>query len=49
MSAQISAEFAAQALLERDAGLPITVLVATDEVAKAKMEIGFIKARRDVF
>lgn len=35
-------EFAAQAEREREAGMPITVMLASDDVAKAKLEIGFI-------
>jgi hypothetical protein len=35
-------EFAAQAERERAAGMPVTVMLASDDVAKAKLEIGFI-------
>jgi hypothetical protein len=38
----LSVEFARQAERERAEGLPITVPVAKDENAKAKMELGFI-------
>ena len=35
-------EFAAQAEQERRAGLPITVMLADSDAAKARMEIGFL-------
>ena len=35
-------EFAAQAARERQAGLPVTVMLAGDDQAKARMETGFI-------
>jgi hypothetical protein len=35
----LSQEFARQAELERAAGLPVTVMLAHDEVGKAKMEV----------
>ena len=38
----LSVEFARQAERERAEGLPVTVPVAKDENAKAKMELGFI-------
>jgi hypothetical protein len=38
----LSVEFARQAERERAEGLPVTVSVAKDENAKAKMELGFI-------
>jgi hypothetical protein len=39
---ELSAEFSRQAELERAAGLPVTVMLATDALSKAKMESGFI-------
>jgi hypothetical protein len=41
---ELSLEFAAQADLERAAGVAVTVMEAHSEVAKAKMEIGFLGA-----
>ena len=38
----VSTEFNAQAKLEQEAGLPVSVMTAHDEVTKAKMELGFI-------
>jgi hypothetical protein len=39
IAADLSREFAAQAELERAAGLPITVMLASDEVSRAKLEV----------
>ena len=39
---ELSREFASQAERERAENLPVTVMVAADEVGKAKMEVGFI-------
>jgi hypothetical protein len=39
---ELSKEFAHQAELEHAAALPITVMLAPDEVGKAKIELGFI-------
>jgi cAMP-specific phosphodiesterase 4 len=40
----LSREFAAQAALECAAGMPVSVMLAADDVAKAKMEVGFLGA-----
>jgi hypothetical protein len=42
IAGDLSREFAAQAARERAAGMPVTVMLATDDVAKAKLEVGFI-------
>jgi hypothetical protein len=39
---ELAVEFSRQAELERAAGLPVTVMVAGDDTAKAKLELGFI-------
>jgi class 3 adenylate cyclase len=39
----LAREFEAQAEQERQAGLPVTVMLATDDVAKAKLELGFLE------
>jgi hypothetical protein len=44
IAADLSREFGKQAETERAAGMPVTVMLASDEVAKAKLEIGFIGA-----
>jgi hypothetical protein len=44
IAGDLSREFAAQAALERAAGMPVTVMEATTALAKAKMEIGFLGA-----
>jgi hypothetical protein len=44
IAADLSREFSAQADTERAAGMPVTVMLASDEVAKAKLEVGFIGA-----
>jgi len=38
----LSREFAAQAAKERRAGLPVSVMLADGDAAKARMEIGFL-------
>ena len=40
----LSLEFNAQAQRERERGLPVTVMVASDAHTKAKLEAGFIDA-----
>jgi cAMP-specific phosphodiesterase 4 len=45
IAADLNREFSAQADMERAAGMPVTVMLATDEVAKAKLEVGFIGGR----
>jgi hypothetical protein len=42
IAGDLSREFAAQAQRERAAGMPITVMLADDDVGKAKLESGFI-------
>ncbi len=42
ISNRLSREFAAQAALERASELPVTVMVADGDAAKAKMEISFL-------
>jgi hypothetical protein len=39
IAADLSREFANQAAAERAAGMPVTVMLAADEVAKAKLEV----------
>ena len=39
----LAREFEAQAEQERQAGLPVTVMLASDDVAKAKLELGFLE------
>jgi hypothetical protein len=41
---ELGKEFAQQAELEHAAALPITVMLAPDDVGKAKLELGFIGA-----
>ena len=43
---QLAKEFARQAELEQAAGLPITVMISDTDVGKAKLELGFIGAKR---
>lgn len=38
----VTTEFNRQAMLENEAGLPVSVMTAYDELTKAKMELGFI-------
>jgi hypothetical protein len=45
ISGDLSREFEAQAAAERAAHLPVSVMEAPTELAKAKMEIGFLGAR----
>ncbi len=42
IAASLSEEFAAQAALERAAGLPVTVMVPPTPEARAQMEVGFV-------
>ena len=42
IACELSREFSSQAELERAADLPVTVMLADDDVAKAKMEAGFL-------
>ncbi len=44
VAGDLSREFAAQADRERAAGQPVTVMEAATELAKAKMEAGFLGA-----
>jgi hypothetical protein len=44
ISGALSLEFEGQAAAEVGAGLAVTVMLAHDAVAKAKMEIGFLGA-----
>jgi len=46
VSEDLSREFAAQAVRERAAALPVTVMEADTDAAKAKMETGFLGAWR---
>jgi high affinity cGMP-specific 3',5'-cyclic phosphodiesterase 9 len=46
IAGDLSREFAAQAAAERAARLPVSVMEAPTELAKAKMEIGFLGAQR---
>jgi len=39
----LSREFEAQAEQERQAGLPVTVMLAADDAGKAKLELGFLE------
>jgi hypothetical protein len=39
IAADLSREFASQAAAEKAAGMPITVMLGADEVAKAKLEV----------
>jgi hypothetical protein len=42
IAATLSQEFEAQAAAESAAGVPVSVMLAADDAAKAKMEIGFL-------
>jgi hypothetical protein len=42
-------EFAAQAIAERAAGLPVSVMLAHDDSAMGKLEVGFIGALAPTF
>ncbi len=42
IAADLGREFAAQAELERAAGMPVTVMLADTDAAKAQLEVGFI-------
>ena len=42
IAGDLSREFAAQAARERAAGMPVTVMEASSDVSKAKLELGFL-------
>jgi hypothetical protein len=43
LATDLGREFAAQADAERAAGLPVTVMLASDDAARARLEMGFIE------
>lgn len=44
---ELSQEFEAQSRMERASFLPVTVMTASTDAAKARLEVGFIGARRE--